>query len=141
MTPEQFEEVKKLIKTTVSETIQSACEDRLKLVLQKLDSIAGVLDINFANMDQDRKDFAEIKTHQATIHQLVKEMLDIISNQTNRLTKTVENKADQAIGDSAQAVADSVEPVMARVAKKMLKGVPLSSKRTKKHPWWQFWKG
>ena len=135
MTPEEFEQIKFLIKVTIAEEVESACKNKFKVVFQKLESIAKILDINFANMDEDRKNSAEIITNQASIQRLTKEVLNIMSNQTNRLTKTVENKADQAIEESATAVAESVEPAIARIAKKISKGVKLN-----KRPWWQFWR-
>ena len=135
MSPDQIEEVKQVIKQTIQEEVEKCFENRFSLALQKIDSIAKNLDIGFANMDEDRKDFAIMKTNQATIQQLMKEVLDIVSNQANRIAKSVENKTDKAIESSAQAIADSVEPVMASIVNKMKKGILLNKK-----PFWKFWK-
>ena len=137
MSPEQLEELKKLIKETIREEVKAEIQNRFKIVLEKLDNVSEDVNNGFNNVDEDRKDFAEVKTSQATVERLMRELLDIISNQTSRLTKTVEHKADQAIEASAQAVADKVEPTIARVANKIIKGVELNVRKKK---FWQFWK-
>src|SRR5690606_100593 len=106
MSPEQFEELKQLIKKTIQEEVEAAVRNRFKIGLEKLDYISEDVNNGFKNIDEDRKDFAEIKTSQATVERLMREVLDIISNQTQRLTKTVENSAERSIEASAQAVAD-----------------------------------
>jgi hypothetical protein len=135
MSPEQYEELKRLLKTIIHEEVEAAYKNRHKLILEKVDSIQHSVDIGFSNIDEDRKDFAEVKTSQATVERLMKEVLDIVSHQTQRITKTVEDGQKEAIESSAQAVADKVEPVMEQVIKKVKNGIPL-----KKHPWWKFWK-
>ena len=137
MSPEQYEELKKILKDTVREEVKAEIQNRFKIVLEKLDNISEDVNSGFSNIDEDRKDFAEVKTSQATVERLMRELLDIISQQTSRLTKTVEHSSQQAIENSAQAVADKVEPTIARVANKIIKGVELNSGKKK---FWQFWR-
>ena len=103
-----------------------------------MDSIQNSLDLGFGQLDEDRKDFAEVKTSQATVERLLKELLDIYTNQSKRLEKKIDDKATNAIESAAQAVADSVEPVMAGIAKKMKRNQPLSDTTNKK--WYHFWR-
>lgn len=136
MSPEEFEELKKLIKDTIHEEVSTIVEAKFATILRKLDDIDEDVNSGFNDVAEDRKDFALMKTNQATIERLMRELLDIVDNQTKRLTKTVEHKADQAIETSAQAVADSVEPIVAGIARKIVKGIPLNQDKR----WWQFWK-
>lgn len=136
MSPEEFEELKKLVKDTIHEEVSTIVEAKFASILRKLDDIDEDVNSGFNDVAEDRKDFALMKTNQATIERLMREMVDMTDNQTRRLTRTVEHKADQAIETSAQAVADSVEPIVAGIAKKIVKGIPLNQDKK----WWQFWK-
>ena len=136
MSPEQFEELKKLIKDTIHTEVSSIVEEKFKTIIRKLDDTNEDVKSGFNDVAEDRKDFAIMKTSQSTVERLMRELLDIVDNQTSRLAKTVEHKADQAIETSAQAVADSVEPAVERMAKKMIKGLPFVENKK----WYQFWK-
>lgn len=136
MTPEQLEELKKLIKDTIHTEVSSIVEDKFKTIIRKLDDTNEDVNSGFKDMAEDRKDFAIMKTSQTTVERLMREVIDIISNQTTRLAKTVEHKADQAIESSAQAVADSVEPAVEKMAKRLIRGLPFTNNKR----WWQFWK-
>lgn len=72
---------------------------------------------------------AIIKTSQATVERLTKELLDIIETQTQRLANSVEHSSKQAIENSTQAIVDKVEPAVERLAKKITNGVPLGKSR------------
>lgn len=136
MSPEQFEELKSLIKATIHTEVSSIVEEKFKTIIRKLDDVDEDINSGFVEVAEDRKDFAIMKTSQATMERLSRELLDIVDNQTRRLAKTVEHKADQAIETSAQAVADSVEPAVEKMAKKLIKGLPFGNNKK----WWQFWR-
>lgn len=136
MSPEQFEELKKLIKDTIHTEVSSIVEEKFKTIIRKLDDTNEDVNAGFNDVAEDRKDFAVMKTSQATVERLMREFLDMMDNQTKRLAKTVEHKADQAIETSAQAVADTVEPAVEKMAKKLIKGLPFGENKK----WWQFWK-
>ena len=104
MSPEQFEDLKKLIKDTIHTEVSSIVESKFETILRKLDDTNEDVNSGFKDLADDRKDIAIVKTSQATVERLMRELLDIITNQTSRLAKTVEHKADQAIEASAQAV-------------------------------------
>lgn len=110
----------------IREEIENSVKDRFKPILTKLDGIQSVVDLIYADMSNDRKDFAEIKTKQAQMLQLSKEILDITINQCNRIADKVGEKAQECVDASAQAVADNVEPAMANAVNKMKKGIPLN---------------
>lgn len=134
MTDEESLQIRQLIK----EEVEAGIKDRFRPLLEKLDSIQNSLDLGFGQLDEDRKDFAEVKTSQATVERLLKELLDIYTNQSKRLEKKIDDKATNTIESAAQAVADSVEPVMASIAKKLRNNKPLSDTPSKK--WYHFWR-
>lgn len=136
MSPEQLEELKKVIKDTIHAEVSSIVESKFAKLLEKMDDTNEDVNSGFKDMAEDRKDFAFMKTSQGTVEKLMRELLDIIDTQTRRITKTVEHKADQAIENSAQAVAESVEPMVKKLSKSILNGTLFSDDKR----WWQFWK-
>lgn len=114
------------LRKLIREGIESAVKDRFRPILTKLDSIQKGTDIISSEASDDRKDFAEMKTHQAQMLQLAKEILDISASQSKRIADKVGEKAQEAVDTSAQAVADNVEPAMANVMNKIKKGTPLN---------------
>lgn len=132
MTDEDSLQLRKLIQ----EEVEAAVKDRFRPLLEKLDSIQNSLDLGFGQMDEDRKDFAEVKTSQATVERLAKEMLDIFTSRNKNMEKRLDEKAQNTIESAAQAVADSVEPVMAKVVNKVKNGIPLD----KPKKWYNFWR-
>lgn len=131
MTKEELDDLKPIIQEAVS----TAVKDRFKIILTKLDNIQGTMDTAFKQLDDDRKDFAEVRTNQSTIDQRTKEILDVVTHITPRIGQKVEEKAAETIDAAAQKVAEQVEPAMNHVLRKVKKGLPLDGSR-----WWQFWK-
>jgi len=116
----------------IAEIIEKTINAQMSPILVKLDNLQGTFDRLYKDLDEDRKGIAEIRTSQATIERLVKELLDMYSNIVRRVGQKAEEKTDQAIDKSAEAVASLVEPVMQKAADKMRSGMPL-----KKKPWWK----
>ena len=119
------------LRKLIREEIEIAVKDRFKPILTKLDGIQSVVDLMSTDTSDDRKDFAEMKTNQAQMLQLCKEILDISASQCNRIADKVSERAQEVVNASAQAVANNVEPVMAKAMSKMKKGIPLN-----KINWW-----
>jgi len=124
-----------ILKSVIREEIDIAVRDRFTPVLSKLDAIQKVCDLIKTDMDNDRKDFAEIKTSQSTVERISRELLDMFVSNNNKLVKKIDQKVEETMLSSAQAVADSVQPIMATMVQKVKNGVPLENKK----PWWRLW--
>lgn len=121
----------------MSDTIEASIKAHMSPIMAKLESIQRTVDLIKEDMDHDRKDFAEIKISQSTVERLTREIVDMYANIGRRVSRKAEEAVHEAIESGAQAVANLVEPAMAKAAKKIKNGEPLDNNR--KH-WWQFWK-
>lgn len=116
------------LRKLIREEIDAGFKDRFRPMLTKMDGIQSVVDTMSNNFDDDRKDQAIIKTSQATVERLSREVLDIVSNQTKRISDNVVEQAQVATENAAQAVANAVEPAIDRMVRKVKNGVPLNQK-------------
>ena len=126
-------------KEELSQLIETAIKAGMAPVASSLQSIQRTADLIKEDLDHDRQGIAIISTGTATIERLAKELLDMYSNIVRKVGQKAEEKTEQAIEKSTQAVVDMVEPVMAKAADKMQKNKPAKPvKKVKKH-WWSLW--
>lgn len=131
MTSQQIEDLANLLTARLSATFKGEFE----IVNMKLDSIQKVVDISLANADEDRKDLAQMKISEATLSQGIKEVVDMISTMSKRISAKVVDQTNGAIESAAEKVAEQVEPTMQRAMNKIQKGIPLNQKP----PFWKLW--
>lgn len=120
----------------ISARLMAGFKTEFAEVNRKLDSIQKVVDIQVANTDEDHKDFAQMKTNQATIAQAQKELIDMVQTMSKRVSDRVVDQTNATIEKAADRVAESVEPALQKATHKIKNGLPLLQG---KH-WWQFWK-
>ena len=128
MTDEQLAQLRLFI----HDEIDAAFKNRFKPLLEKLDNIANTADGFYSQLDEDRKDMAFIKTSQATVERLCRELIDIVATQSKRQAESLEEKVTSAVETIGDRVAEKVEPAMAQTMKKVKKGIPLTE-----HPWYK----
>ena len=124
------------MKEDIADIIEKTIKAQMAPMMAKVDSIERVQSMIKDDMDNDRKDFAEMKTSQVTVERLAREVLDMYDNIKRAMAKKVSEAIEKAIDEGAEAVANLVEPAMEKGIKKFKIGQPL---RKKKY-WFQFWK-
>lgn len=130
MDKNQFEELVTLLSARLIASFKTEFEE----LNRKLDSVQRSVDIQTENSDMDHKDFAEMKTNQATIDQRTKEILESVHTMSKRVSDKVIDQTNATIDKAADRVAESVEPALKTAVNKLKNGTPLAQK-----PWWQFW--
>lgn len=124
-----------LTKEEISEIIEASIKANISLLVTKLDNIQGTLNMFYKDLDEDRKGIAEMRTSQATVERLAKEIIDMYSNIVRRVGQKAEEKTEEAINRSSEAVAGLVEPALRKAAKNISNGKPMKIKKQ----WWKFW--
>ncbi len=125
----QFNELKHFLR----EATEDAIKDRFRVIEKKLESIHNEVQTGFRHLDEDRKDFGDMKTSLATITQRSKEIYDTVATQTDRLAEKMDEKTEATMDKAVDKVQKKVEPVMNGVLERAKKGLPL-----RKKSWWRF---
>lgn len=124
-------------KAEIEDAIERCVEAKMSPVMSELKSIQRTVDLIKEDMDHDREDFALMKTSDATIERLARELVDMYSNIARRVAQKSDQKVQEAIVAGAEAVAGLVEPVMQKAADKIKKNEPLLKNKKR---WFQFWR-
>lgn len=112
--------------------IEKTIAAQMAPVLSRLESIQRTADLLKEDLDNDRKDFALMRTSQTTVERLSREIVDMYANIVRKVGQKATEKTEQAIDKASEAVAGLVEPAMDRAAKKIKNGISI-----KKKPWWK----
>ena len=123
-------------KEELSQLIETSVKAGMAPVTSGIASIQRTVDLLKDDLDHDRQGIATIATGMATVERITKELLDMYSNIVRKVGQKVDEKSQETIEKSAEAVACLVEPAMVKAADKMQKNLPM--KKVKKH-WWKLW--
>jgi phage host-nuclease inhibitor protein Gam len=116
----------------LAEIIEKTIAAQMAPVISRLESIQRSVDLLKEDLDNDRKDFALMRTSQETVERLCKEVVDMYANIVRKVGQKADEKTEEAIDKASAAVAGLVEPAMDRAATKIKKGIPI-----KKKSWWK----
>ena len=116
----------------LAEIIEKTIAAQMAPVISRLESIQRSVDLLKEDLDNDRKDFALMRTSQETVERLCKEVVDMYANIVRKVGQKADEKTEEAIDKASAAVAGLVEPAMDRAATKIKKGIPITKKS-----WWK----